>query len=135
MWYNFYHLEHLIKLCFCVWCAKCAKNLAFGTFSTSAVGALKVLGFDSQKKKKKSYICIFYKKKKKKKRQYLHLHVQWLQLTNKDISLNHFYVVILFKLKLACKCNISIINILNLISSLRFFFFLERVLAYDVRFR
>ena len=40
MWYNFCHLEHLIKLCFCVWCAKCAKNLAFGTFSTSAVGAL-----------------------------------------------------------------------------------------------
>ena len=56
------------------------------------------LKLDSQKKKKKrkkSYICIFYQKKK---RQYLHLHVQWLRLTNKDISLNNFYFVI-FKLK------------------------------------
>ena len=43
MWYNFYHLEHLIKLHFCVWCAKCAKNLAFGTFSTSAAGALIII--------------------------------------------------------------------------------------------
>ena len=40
MWYNFYNLQHLIKLHFCVWCAKCAKNLTFGTFSTSAAGAL-----------------------------------------------------------------------------------------------
>ena len=40
MWYNFYHLQYLIKLHFCVWCAKCAKNLTFGTFSTSAAGAL-----------------------------------------------------------------------------------------------
>ena len=45
MWYNFYHLEHLIKLYFCVWCAKCAKNLAFGTFNTSAAGALNIHGY------------------------------------------------------------------------------------------
>ena len=27
------------------WCAKCAKNLAFGTFNTSAAGALNIHGY------------------------------------------------------------------------------------------
>ena len=64
------------------------------------------LKLDSQKKKKKMFkkkkkvisASSIKKKKKKKKRQYLHIHVQWLRLTNKDISLNNFYFVI-FKLK------------------------------------
>ena len=42
MGHNFWHWEHMIKLCFCVWYAKCAKYLAFGTFSTSDAGALRV---------------------------------------------------------------------------------------------
>ena len=42
---NLAHMAHLIKLRFCVWCAKCAKNLAFGTFSTSAAGALIFVSF------------------------------------------------------------------------------------------
>ena len=40
MLYNFWDLAHLIKRHFCVWCGKCAKYLAFGTFTTPAVGAL-----------------------------------------------------------------------------------------------
>ena len=34
------HIEHLMGGVFCVWSGKYAKYLAFGTFVTSAVGAL-----------------------------------------------------------------------------------------------
>ena len=37
------HLTHLINGCF--WCGKCAKYLAFGTFTTPAVDALRALYF------------------------------------------------------------------------------------------
>ena len=36
-------LTHLIFGVFCAWCGKCAKYLAFGTFTTPTVGALKIV--------------------------------------------------------------------------------------------
>ena len=45
MLYNFWDLAHLIKLHFCVWCGKCAKYLAFDTFATPAVDALRIPQF------------------------------------------------------------------------------------------
>ena len=37
------HIQHLMGGIFCVWCGKCAKYLAFGTFATSTVDALKMI--------------------------------------------------------------------------------------------
>ena len=35
------HMQHLMGAVFCVWCGICAKYLAFGTYPTSTVGALR----------------------------------------------------------------------------------------------
>ena len=37
------YITYLMGGIFCVWCGKCAKYLAFGTFATSTVGALKMI--------------------------------------------------------------------------------------------
>ena len=36
-------MPHLMGADFCVWCGICAKYLAFGTYPTSTVGALRLL--------------------------------------------------------------------------------------------
>ena len=35
------HMQHLMGVVFCVWCGICAKYLAFGTYPTSTMGALR----------------------------------------------------------------------------------------------
>ena len=47
------HLPCLMGADFCVWCGICAKYLAFGTYPTSTVGALR-----KEKKKKKQELDI-----------------------------------------------------------------------------
>ena len=37
------YITYLMGGIFCVWCGKCAKYLAFGTFATSTVDALKMI--------------------------------------------------------------------------------------------
>ena len=50
------HMQHLMGAIFYVWCGICAKYLAFGTYLTSTVGALRSFKWEGLAKERESWM-------------------------------------------------------------------------------